>query len=93
MRLVTFALGIVVGAVFSSIIVLAWTGPTATAPGNNVSAPFNRLQPPVAASKIREPFPFQSPCARFPKSVRSFFNFRELRRCEAVVIFDELRPV
>jgi hypothetical protein len=41
MRLLTFALGIIVGAVFSSIIVFAWTGPSSSAPNNNVSAPLN----------------------------------------------------
>lgn len=38
---VALASGIVIGAIFFSAFVSAWTGPTATAPGNNVAAPLN----------------------------------------------------
>ena len=38
---VTFASGLAIGAIFFSLIASAWTGPTATAPGNNVAAPLN----------------------------------------------------
>ena len=38
---VTFASGLAIGAIFFSVIASAWTGPTATAPGNNIAAPLN----------------------------------------------------
>ena len=39
--LVPFATTFIIGAVFSSIVAFAWTGPTGTAPANNVSTPLN----------------------------------------------------
>src|ERR1700674_5515131 len=33
--------GVVIGAVFSSFVALAWTSPTGTPPANNVAAPLN----------------------------------------------------
>jgi hypothetical protein len=41
MRPFLFAVGIAVGLTFSALIAAAWTGPTASPPGNNVSAPIN----------------------------------------------------
>jgi len=41
MRPLSFILGALVGTILSAAIVSAWAGPTATAPGNNVSAPIN----------------------------------------------------
>ena len=36
-----FTAGLLVGAVFFTVVASAWTGPTATAPGGNVAAPLN----------------------------------------------------
>ncbi len=41
MRPLSFVAGISIGIVCSSAIALAWTGPTGTAPANNVDAPIN----------------------------------------------------
>jgi len=43
MRVATFSVGIIIGAiVFSGAsVILAWTGPTASPPNNNVAAPIN----------------------------------------------------
>jgi hypothetical protein len=40
-RLPFVALGVIAGLVVNAITVFAWTGPTASAPGNNVNAPIN----------------------------------------------------
>lgn len=41
MRPINFLLGILVGTIFSSALVFAWTGPTSAPPDVNVSAPIN----------------------------------------------------
>ncbi len=41
MHPLNFALGIIVGTVFASAVVFAWTGPTSAPPNGNVSAPVN----------------------------------------------------
>lgn len=41
MRPVSFALGLIVGTVFASAVVFAWTGPTSAPPSGNVAAPIN----------------------------------------------------
>jgi hypothetical protein len=42
MRTFSFAfIGGIVGTVFTTMLVLAWTGPTEPAPGGNVAAPIN----------------------------------------------------
>src|SRR6185436_16312283 len=40
-RLPFVILGLIVGLLFNAVVVLAWTGPTASAPNSNVSAPVN----------------------------------------------------